>query len=173
MFSIREILIGVLSISLMAKVIKIFTQTIETIFFKKIIVWFFNKKQQDVLFYKISFFNIVVFNLLARSPKDSLFTKKKETPQLLRFSQYYNCCVYTICVFCQLYLLYERDNLLIISIGCCLFRKLHYKKYSILFLFSEKVITFVVAKGFTFQSISVGLKSDRENREIRLQYPLL
>jgi hypothetical protein len=45
MFSIREILIGVLSISLMAKVIKIFTQTIETIFFKKIIVWFFNKKQ--------------------------------------------------------------------------------------------------------------------------------
>ena len=45
MFSIREILIGVLSISLMAQVIKIFTQTIETIFFKKIIVWFFNKKQ--------------------------------------------------------------------------------------------------------------------------------
>lgn len=45
MFSIREIFIGVLSISLMAKVIKIFTQTIETIFFKKIIVWFFNKKQ--------------------------------------------------------------------------------------------------------------------------------
>lgn len=45
MFSIREIFIGVLSISLMAKVIKIFTQTIETIFFKKIIIWFFNKKQ--------------------------------------------------------------------------------------------------------------------------------
>ena len=45
MFSIREILIGVFSISLKAKVIKIFTQTIETIFFKKIIVWFFNKKQ--------------------------------------------------------------------------------------------------------------------------------
>ena len=140
MFSIREILIGVLSISLMAKVIKIFTQTIETIFFKKIIVWFFNKKQQDVLFYKISFFNIVVFNLLARSPKDSLFTTKKETPQLLRFSQYYNCCVYTICVFCQLYLLYERDNLLIISVDCCFFRKLHYKKNRYCFYFRKKLL---------------------------------
>lgn len=35
MFSLRSILIGVLSISLMAKVIKIFIQTIETMFFKK------------------------------------------------------------------------------------------------------------------------------------------
>ena len=40
----------------------------------------FNKKRYDILFYKISFLNIVVFNSLARSPKDSLFTTKKETP---------------------------------------------------------------------------------------------
>lgn len=45
MFSIREILIGVLSISLMAKVIKIFTQTIETIFSKKNNSIVFNKKR--------------------------------------------------------------------------------------------------------------------------------
>jgi len=46
MFSLRSILIGVLSISLMAKVIKIFIQTIETIFFKKIIVWFLIKNDR-------------------------------------------------------------------------------------------------------------------------------
>ena len=45
MFSIREILIGVFIYISDGKSNKNFTQTIETIFFKKIIVWFFNKKQ--------------------------------------------------------------------------------------------------------------------------------
>jgi hypothetical protein len=45
MFSLRSILIGVLSISLMAKVIKIFIQTIETMFFKKNNSIVFDKKR--------------------------------------------------------------------------------------------------------------------------------
>ncbi len=98
---------------------------------------------------KYRFSTIVVFNLFAGLPKTPSSLQKK-TPWLLRFSQYCNCCAHTICVFCQLYLLYKKNNLLIISIDCCFFRKLHYKSYSILFLFSEKIITFVVAKGFTF-----------------------
>lgn len=55
MFSIREILIGVLSISLMAKVIKIFTQTIETIFSKKIIVLFLIKNDRTFFSTKYRF----------------------------------------------------------------------------------------------------------------------
>jgi len=45
MFSLRSILIGVLSISLMAKVIKIFIQTIETMFLKKNNSIVFDKKR--------------------------------------------------------------------------------------------------------------------------------
>ena len=55
MFSIREILIGVFSISLKAKVIKIFTQTIETIFSKKIIVLFLIKNDRTFFSTKYRF----------------------------------------------------------------------------------------------------------------------
>ena len=77
MFSIREILIGVLSISLMAKVIKIFIQTIETIFSKKIIVLFLIKNDMT-FFYKKYRFSISSYSIrLQGLPKTPSSLQKK------------------------------------------------------------------------------------------------